>query len=591
MAASVTVESVLQKISEGHLECQICTDRFKEPKMLECSHSFCLECLQQLAQREDPPAQMLICPVCRVQTVLSEKGVADLRADFKSTSLVDEINRLESRQQNQRPGQGDVSKCSKHTQDLIMYCETCKMMVCITCISRDHRLHPVIEPSEALHKRRQQINDELAKVRESVNIFNIAVQDLDMIRKTLDEMFASTKDKISEKADKEIAKAVARIKGEEQKLVQEAERTYKDRVKKIENAHATNIKVVTKAQRKQHQVSTMSLGEDIKIPEPVEKLLLDLNKFTQIQPNKVPNALAFMDFEDGQKLLGKLVLKTADERQMVLKPPGNYTRKTWTLREELMTYMKGKHQMVKFSPCDVAAYSNGDIVVADFQNRSLMTAAGNSQSILKVQPIKGLSRPKRVAINKNDELIVLESNYLVKIYNRKYQLLSEFKLGGFSSNMPSCIAVDNNNLIAVGFNNNQDVISLYSADGSIIRTIHAGGVGTNLTFSKQQLIYTTSDEKKLVSVDRNGEVIFSVDINHSGLPYGLPYGLCCDEDGSIYVAVTEESSGEIQQYSPGDGNYLGCIIKGCNKPHSMALTSTGHLIVAAENSVQIYHQD
>ena len=87
MAERITVESVLKK----HLECPLCMDRFKEPKMLKCSHSYCLKCLQQIAESK-PTSTKLTCPVCRAETSLIGKGVADLPTDFKITSLLDEID-------------------------------------------------------------------------------------------------------------------------------------------------------------------------------------------------------------------------------------------------------------------------------------------------------------------------------------------------------------------------------------------------------------------------------------------------------------------------------------------------------------------
>ena len=67
----------------------------------------------------------------------------------------------------------------------------------------------------------------LAKVRQSIETFSIAIQEIDTSRKTLDSMFAATNQKITKKADKEIAKVAARIREEKQKLMQEAEQIRK----------------------------------------------------------------------------------------------------------------------------------------------------------------------------------------------------------------------------------------------------------------------------------------------------------------------------------------------------------------------------
>ncbi|XP_033640798.1 tripartite motif-containing 13-like [Asterias rubens] len=234
MASNITAQSVLAEISQDHLECPICSGRFKQPKLLECSHSFCLECLQQLRQN-------------------SPKAI-----ETKET-------RLKQQQGKQVPSQEFVSKCSKHTgKDLIMYCETCKKLICTTCIAKDHRMHPVIELSEASDKSKQHASELLAEVRQSITTFNAAIQKIDTSRKTLDSMFAATKEKISKKADEEIAKVAARIREEKQKLMLEAEQIYKDRVKIMQTARATNSKEKNKAEHKQDEVNQL-MDQRIKI--------------------------------------------------------------------------------------------------------------------------------------------------------------------------------------------------------------------------------------------------------------------------------------------------------------------------------------
>ncbi len=122
-----------EEISQGHLECPICSERFKQPKQLECSHSFCLECLQQLKEKT-PSATKLACPVCRQDILLKENGIDGLKNDFKAVNLLEIIvaqeKQLTCQQEEQAPSQEYVSKCSQHNdKDLIMYCDSCNKLV------------------------------------------------------------------------------------------------------------------------------------------------------------------------------------------------------------------------------------------------------------------------------------------------------------------------------------------------------------------------------------------------------------------------------------------------------------------------------
>ncbi|XP_078414000.1 RING finger protein 223 isoform X1 [Cetorhinus maximus] len=70
--------------SEGGLECTICFSSydniFKTPKLLECQHAFCLECLARLAATI-PTDQTpdIICPLCRGHTALPDDGPPALK--------------------------------------------------------------------------------------------------------------------------------------------------------------------------------------------------------------------------------------------------------------------------------------------------------------------------------------------------------------------------------------------------------------------------------------------------------------------------------------------------------------------------------
>ncbi|XP_071807503.1 uncharacterized protein [Asterias amurensis] len=597
MASRVEDQPLIEKIRERLLVCQICTDRFKEPKMLECSHSFCLECLQHLAETHTT-SPTLICPLCRSQTLLqTQKGVADLRADFKLISLLDEIEQHETKQQAvQQPSQGSVSKCSKHTdKDVIMYCDSCKQLICTTCIAKDHRMHDYIELSEAVDNCKKKADILFAELDQHSSDFKITLQDIAISRKRLDSVVSATKAKISKKANEEIAKEVARIREEEQKLMVDLDKIHKDRAKTMEIAEFTNKKEITTIQNMKDEVIPLmekeTFYENLHL---IEKLLLDINEYTAIQPTKVPHGLSYMEFENDEQSLGRLIPEedptkpkeaaSAAATQPICEPQTKLTQNKWLLKKEITNYKNRAKETKQFSPCDIAVHSNSDIVVADFESSGLIVIlAGSTTTPQQTTSIKDLHYPSRVTVNKNDELIGVDHE-AIKIFNRKYQFLHQFK-GLFS--WPSCIAVDRNNLIAVGYTSSR--ISLHRPDGSLITTLPAPGIGQYLTFHKHQIIYTKWDDKKIVSVNYNGDIIFSVDINQSRWPRGV----CCDKDGNIYVAVgyarLTPTGGEIQQYSP-DGTYIGPIIKLPNCPYGIKLTASGDLVVTTEESVCICHR-
>eukprot|EP00061_Rhincodon_typus_P005575 g25257.t1 len=77
---------VVRQIDKQFLVCSICLDRYNNPKVLPCLHTFCERCLQNYIP---PQSLTLSCPVCRQTSILPEKGVSALQNNFFITNLME----------------------------------------------------------------------------------------------------------------------------------------------------------------------------------------------------------------------------------------------------------------------------------------------------------------------------------------------------------------------------------------------------------------------------------------------------------------------------------------------------------------------
>ena len=62
MAESRAVAKQALKKLEDQLTCAICLDAFKDPKLLQCFHVYCKDCLQQLVVKNRQGQLSLRCP-------------------------------------------------------------------------------------------------------------------------------------------------------------------------------------------------------------------------------------------------------------------------------------------------------------------------------------------------------------------------------------------------------------------------------------------------------------------------------------------------------------------------------------------------
>ena len=125
-------KQALQKL-EDQLTCAICLDAFKDPKLLQCFHVYCKNCLQRLVVTDRQGQLSLRCPTCRQSTLLPlATGVSDLQPAFHIHHLFEIQDALEKVKEPQKVMCG---KCKKAKQVATSYCRDCGEFICAMCTS------------------------------------------------------------------------------------------------------------------------------------------------------------------------------------------------------------------------------------------------------------------------------------------------------------------------------------------------------------------------------------------------------------------------------------------------------------------------
>jgi len=106
---------------EELLNCMICFESFRNPKMLACGHTFCADCLvgyqKTYAQQRRAVAGKLPCPTCRDLTTIPTGGIVALRNDFKVQKIEDlfrtmNVKQQQKQQEQQQPASSSSSSSS-----------------------------------------------------------------------------------------------------------------------------------------------------------------------------------------------------------------------------------------------------------------------------------------------------------------------------------------------------------------------------------------------------------------------------------------------------------------------------------------------
>uniref|UniRef100_A0A8C9X9Z2 Tripartite motif-containing protein 2 n=1 Tax=Sander lucioperca TaxID=283035 RepID=A0A8C9X9Z2_SANLU len=189
---------VVRQIDKQFLICSICLDRYENPKVLPCLHTFCERCLQNYI-----PAHSLTlsCPVCRQTSILPEKGVAALQNNFFITNLMDVLQRAPDSCSQEAAAlnniatvaTGQLLSCPNHGGSVMeFYCPPCETAMCQECTSGEHGEHPTAslqDQLDAVKKRLPEIDSALQTLSEILQqLTNQKSSIEDGIHTTFDEL-------------------------------------------------------------------------------------------------------------------------------------------------------------------------------------------------------------------------------------------------------------------------------------------------------------------------------------------------------------------------------------------------------------------
>ncbi|KAI8506265.1 hypothetical protein Bbelb_156920 [Branchiostoma belcheri] len=221
------------EIDGQFLTCAICMLHFRDPRVLPCLHTFCKECLQEWATKQQP----LECPTCRKRVSLSEQSVGRLKSNFYVNKLLDfaavkkgagpgvpcqvcegkeggsrvwcvqcAVLLCESCTNTHRKfpalkGHLIVTKedleasegvprnfqrkafCRKHDKQVLsFYCEPCQTLVCVDCTVADHRpsdQHNPVEIIGVAERKKQDLQELLRKVQPREKVVRATLSDVE----------------------------------------------------------------------------------------------------------------------------------------------------------------------------------------------------------------------------------------------------------------------------------------------------------------------------------------------------------------------------------------------------------------------------
>ena len=278
-------------------ECPLCLETVKNPKTLPCLHSFCLECLDELASFARRQLQATIkCPVCQTSFPIPDTDTfATLPSSFHLNRLVDVLALEDGTVQTQKCNTCDennpaTSYCfvcqsflcascfqyhqrfkatrghrnvlmdnlqAQDVQDLIQrpimcsqqyhedqplefYCEDCKVLVCHKCSVVSHNRHNMTDTQRAAEEQKLQMAEVVAKVKTEILLYE------DQIKKQTKVKNQNIADIIN--AEKKMTDTVEELIGDLREHEKKMKDKFRDIYKAEQKQHAArleNLELIT----------------------------------------------------------------------------------------------------------------------------------------------------------------------------------------------------------------------------------------------------------------------------------------------------------------------------------------------------------
>ena len=648
------VEQALKKLAD-QLTCGICLESYTDPKLLQCFHVFCKNCLEQIAAR-GKQGQPLDCPNCRRPTQLPSNGISGLQAAFhihhffeiqsalkklkspkcmwcekcdlrNATSFcrncgqficetcaemhetwkelasheVISLSQLEGDVTKLVPPKKTTMYCPQHpTKELDLYCETCDELICRDCIVRVHRDHQYDLTTDAFPKHRDTIVSQLQPVKEQLSTVNQAIEGLDVRCQQITDQRTTIEANIHET----IRQLQEALEGRKTELISQLDRITQQKLESLAAQRDQFELVQTQLSSCLDFVSenlrTGSEGEILAMKKPVVKQIKEVT--TYFKPDTlVPEEHADIRFSCVTELsaacqqFGKVYVSTVSPEKCHATGKG---LEVATIREEATITLhvidqQGQEyeKLIESISCELVSCKDGTTVKPDVKRRDR-----NKYEISYKPATRGRHQ---LHIRVEGEHVKGSPFTVVALRKLGTPIRT---IGGLTE--PKGVAVNKKGQIIVT-ENGRHCVSIFSPDGEHIKTFGKHGkVQGQFAYPRgtvvdkdDNILIADRGNRRIQTFTADGQFLTSVGRRGSGpLQFRDPLGIGISQENKIYVCDTMNYRIQILN---GDMTYFSSFGSEGNGdgqfqyPRHVALDSTGNVYIAdsTNHRIQVFTKD
>ena len=583
MAESQAVAKQALKKLEDQLTCAICLDAFKDPKLLQCFHVYCKDCLQRLVVQDREGQLSLRCPTCRQSTLLpSTTGVSGLQPAFHIHHLFEIQDALEKVKEPQkaqcdkcktpRPAisycrdcgeficamcttihsewdvftkhevvaleqlenkvkQVDALKkvtlyCSLHDgKELELYCETCEELICHNCTVKKHKDHQYDLVGDTFDAHKTDITESVKPIESHLNIVSKSLEEINLRSKELNDRREANKANVQQK----VQQFHDLIEKRKTKLFSQIDQqtdvklknlaAQKDEVETVQTQLVSCLLFVTESLR------TGSKGEVMKVKKTVMKQVKEMiqNFNPDMLPPCEPSNVKFVsspDLTPACQQFGAVYLQQSSPKECYATGKGLKEAKPNQVATAILHMVDSKGKAATI-PVETLTCELISELTGEKVDCSAKKIHASQYEISYQVAHKG---PYLLHIKVEDEYIK-RSPFAVSVRNLDtgskdpIKIISDVK-------QPNCITIDKKGNVVVSDMSGEECISVFSPTGKKLQS-----------FGSEQL-----SNPRGVAVDDNGNILV-VDVNRHCI-------LKFNSNGKLITAVGKRGSSGLEFKEP-----------------------------------------
>ncbi|KAL4228511.1 hypothetical protein ACF0H5_011559 [Mactra antiquata] len=623
--ATPDVLQTASTMSDDFTVCKLCQETFTRPKVLQCLHTFCYNCLNSYISESSKSTNQnnFSCPSCDLEMelpVLAADGhyADNLRDDQFMTTLVELKKALKDdkacdicqRREENVPAENWCSDCNdtlcescskvhlhvkvtsshsvmpldemrkmpletimrkkskvncdRHGESITLFCVDCKDPLCVQCMAVSHRrCENVITVSDAVTS--QTDIDSIMATLKNLQMSLDSVDGLSVLEKQLEASIDTSRQEITYLSNSLCAK----IRDQEQFLLKQLEHKAADAKKVLkERTEPRKAQMKTAKSASQRLGNLLKYGSDVEVLmafNQVKKQIDDYNmQIGDTNPNKLQVKVEFTPEEASLTYLDEM--KSLGELKIDTGADDGISSwgVTCTALEDIIVTDCMNKRIQKFSKLGELA----DHIQLDDEPRDI-TTCGNGTDV--AVPLIG-------------RLIIFISTRKSLVLIRKTKTERQYDGISYSSSESYLVATCMRERCV-------DVIQL---DGEVLRSFSNDGNG-DLLFDRPRYVAASVDGTIVVSdigmhavkcIDKNGYSLYTY-TGHNDLK--TPQGVCVDKIGNIFVA--DNSNDRVQLLTSHGAFQRFVLVKdsGLERPCAIMISGSNRLIIVQNDGmVKVY---